>query len=238
MWLPHRLALLAVTTLALAGCRRSVPSTQYQTPDVQGDFRVDAWSPEETTVWAFLRPAGEQEEAGLFLTMGKGDELWAEAGGRRLRLETHPEDQAWTYRGTFRDPVPDGAVRIAFERRDGASAPESIADLPDPFELDPIPAEVSRASALEMRWTPAAADPLEITVAGDCMEEAAFQVKDDRGRYTLPANAIKPVEGAQKDCDADLIVRRTRPGHPDPGLHDGSTLLASQARKVRFRSVP
>jgi hypothetical protein len=238
MWLPHRLALLAVAALTLAGCRRAVPSTQYQTPDIQGDFRVDSWGPEETTVWAFLKPAGEQEEAGLYLTMSEGDELWAEAGGRRLRLETDPEDQSWVYEGTLHDQVPDGVVRIGFERRDGASAPESTADLPAPFDLDPVPAEVSRASALEVRWTPVAGDPLEITVGGDCLQNSTVEVKDDRGWYTLPADTIKPIEGAAKDCDANLIVRRTRQGQPDPGLHDGSTVLASQARKVPFRSVP
>ena len=120
MPIPHRLLFLAAAALLLAGCRRSVPSTQYRTPDVQAEIRVDAWGPEETSVWAFLRPAGEQEEAGLFLTMGKGDELWAEAGGQRLRLETAKEEpSSWIYQGTFAKPVTDGVVRVAFERRDG-----------------------------------------------------------------------------------------------------------------------
>jgi len=238
MPIPHRLVLLGAA-LAFAGCMRTAPSTEYRTPDIQAEIHVDVWSPEETSVWAFLKPAGEQEEAGLFLTLGEGDELWAEAGDQRLRLQTEKEDpSSWMAQGTFGKPVTDSVVRVAFERRDGASAPESTAELPDPFDLDPVPAEVSRASALEIRWASVASDPLEISITGDCLKDSTFQIKDDRGWYTVPAGAIQPLEGAEKECDAHLFVHRTRQGHPDPGLHEGSSVRASQARKLHFHSVP
>jgi hypothetical protein len=130
-------------------------------------------------------------------------------------------------------------ARFGLERRKEAPAPGNFGVFPAPFHLVPIVGRRSRSQDLEVRWTPAAGDPMEIELDGNCIELATFEVQQDRGRFTVTAHSLQPRSRADPDsCEVELAVRRVRAGRTDPALSAVSRLSAQQERRVKFFSVP
>src|SRR5215210_9214629 len=183
---PHRrapiltllaLPLLTLTTLALTACNRVVPTTELETRQIRAELWAFARGPEETIVRAYFLSADRRPDA---LELGEGDQLWAEIGGRRVTLEPDPELPSPDYIAHFPAVREGDTCRFGLERRNGAPAPDNFGVFPAPFHLFPIEGRRSRAQALEVRWTPAAGDPMEVEVYGECVDLATFKVPQDR----------------------------------------------------------
>jgi hypothetical protein len=238
---PRRTPILALplpslTALGLAGCERVVPTTELETRQIRARLWAFARGPEETIVRAYFLSADRRPDA---LELGEGDQLWAEIGGRRVALEPDPELPSPDYIAHFPAVKEGERCRFGLERRNGVPATNNFGVFPAPFHLVPIEGRRSRSQALEVRWTPAAGDPMEVEVYGGCVDLETFEVPQDRGRFTVPAHSLQRRDRSDPDsCEVDLTVRRIRAGRTDPALHATSSLLAEQERRVKFVSVP
>lgn len=228
--------ILTALGLGLAGCNRVVPTTELETRQIRARLWAFARGPEETIVRAYFLSAGQRPDS---LALAEGDQLWAEIGGRRVALELDPDLPSPDYIARFPIVKEGETCQFGLERRNGVPAPESFGVFPAPFRLHPIEGRRSRAQALEVRWTPAAGDPMEIEVDGECIGLATFEVQQDRGRFTVPAYRLRLRSRSNPDsCEVELAVRRVRAGRTDPALNEGSSLLADQERRLKFFSVP
>jgi hypothetical protein len=227
---------IGLTGLGLVGCNRVVPSTELETRQIRAELRAFARGPEETVVRAYFLSASRWPDS---LALGEGDQLWAEIGGRRVALGPDPELPSPDYIARFPAVQEGEAYRFRLDRRHGAPAPDSSGVFPAPFDLEPIEGRRSRARALEVRWTPAASDPMEVQLDGECVALAVFEVQKDRGGFTVPAHGLRRRGRSGPDsCEVELVVRRLRAGRIDPALNANSSLLSGQERSLKFFSVP
>lgn len=228
--------LFVVSALSVAGCNRVVPTTELETGQIRAELGAIARGAETTIVRAYFLSAGRRPDA---LQLGEGDQLWAEIGGRRVPLEHDPERPSPDYIARFPAVQEGERCRFGLERRNGALARDNFCVFPAPFRLQPIEGRRSRAQALEVRWTPAASDPMKIELDGECIDWVGFEVRQDRGGFTVPAGSLQRRSGFDQDsCEVELTVHRLRAGRTNPALDASSSLMAEQERRLKFFSIP
>jgi hypothetical protein len=229
------MSVTSLAALSAAGCNRVVPTTELETSQIRAELAAIARGAETTIVRAYFLSADRPPDA---LELGEGDQLWAEIGGRRVLLEHDPERPSPDYIARFPAAQEGERCRFGLERRNGAPARESFCVFPAPFRLHPIEGRQSRAKALEVRWTPAAGDPMRIELDGECIDWASFEVGQDRGRFTVPAGSLQRRSRSDPSCEIELTVHRLRVGRTDPALAASSSLMAEQERRLKLFSVP
>ena len=135
-------------------------------------------------------------------------------------------------------PVGDPVV-VAFLRTIDEGAPQTIAELPPEFTLDPPVLTFARSTEdLVLSWAPASSETMRIEIGGDCVYPYIHDV-DDAGSYTLPAGTLDPLDDAGPGtCALDVTVRRLHPGTIDPGFGQGGTSVGVQVRTTEVASTP
>jgi hypothetical protein len=230
-----RRLILLLTVLVLAACNRPVPSARARLSEVHFDVRALAVSGSRTEVKATLWRSGTFLRRPLELT--GGDRLVAEVGGTAQEMAQPPQlEGTGQFQADEREGRAETPVRLRFLRKDGSSAVAAGA-LPQPFEIAELPRSPSASQPLEVRWSPAGPDPMEIVVEGPCVSTTTDWMPEDAGRFVLPPGTLRPPVLAIGDCWVDLTVARLREGRVDRGLHPGSSFLVRQVRTVRLRPV-
>jgi hypothetical protein len=167
-----------------------------------------------------------------------GDRLVAEVAGRRYEM-TQPESLEGT--GRYQAVAPgSGAetpVSLLLLRPDGTSTTVVSGALPMPLELADVPHAPSASRGLDLRWSPAGGDPIEIVAQGPCISTTTDWLSEDVGRFVLPPGTLRPPVFGSDACWVDLSVARTREGRVERGVHPGSSFLVRQVRTVRLKPV-
>lgn len=132
------------------------------------------------------------------------------------------------------------AINIALDRGEqDDGAPESTAELPEPFALELLSNKIiRRGEPIKFSWAPAA-EPGKMNwkLDSDCTFLADGQGIGDDGEFSVPAKEHKQVgKDDEKECKATLIVDRVLNGTVDDVFDDGE-FVAIQRRTVTFTSV-
>jgi hypothetical protein len=175
----------------------------------------------------------------IFVDLGSGDQLVAQYNGDSSVMEQQQLLTIIEYIATFDDTHDGDSFSVAFNRTLDGGAPNSTMTLPSSFELDPVPATVSRASAMSLSWSPTSDDAMSWQIEGPCIETATGGVSSDTGAVTIPAAMVVLASGStQTSCDATLTVSRTEPGTLDHGFGHGGNANGVQTRTTTFTTTP
>ena len=226
----------AVATAAVAvlvsGCGRT-GSEQVATENIVADILVTSDPAEDLTlVSALLTDNGDA------MDFNGNDVLRATAGGIALVLVPNAENEDdETYSREFDFAVDGEEVVVALERTRDAGAPQTILTMPEVFALADFDAAQSRAEDIVLTWTPASADPMDVTVEADCLQDTYWAEIDDpaSGSFAIPADSLVVTQSSGDVCLVDVTVYRTRAGSLDPGYSDGSA-VGQVWRVLRFET--
>lgn len=229
--------ILLCVPLALAACT-TVESDNILTSGIHAQIAARASGDGTTDVSATLflgNPANLN-----FVDLTGDDQLIASHGSdSRVMSETIILNIVG-HHAVFPSDLEGDEFVVDFSRSVDGGAPESIASLPAPFELDPI-AATSRAAALEVSWTPAGSlDAMHWEAIGECIEATSADIVDDTGLASIAPGTLRKRQGTNipDSCSVTLTVVRSRPGDLDPGYGEGGTIAGEQIRKVMFTSNP
>lgn len=225
----------------LVGCAEDVDSADVKTRGMYADFSVTGRGNGQSEVRAAILIGGSNSNT--YAELSAGDVLTATSG-----TETHTLTEiggtlgnVHIYGATFDGAAAGQDFTVSFDRADDDSAPDSNAALPDPFEItEPLAnAEISRAEALTVSWTPSTGSAVEIDMDGDCVILNSHNASSDTGSHTFEANSISPSAGKEGDtCNVEIVISTRRSGNVDPAFGEGGRFNAHQSRSITFRSTP
>jgi hypothetical protein len=180
-----------------------------------------------------------------FIDLTGDDQLIASYGDQdKVMIETKILGTV-SYSAAFQGGFEGDEFVVALLRNVDGGAPESIATLPEEFEIDPIgdpgPGEMSRAQELMFTWGPAgSSDQMSWVAEGVCIERVGAPLASDTGTATIPRNTLVQREGAQipETCEVTITMTRSRLGSLDPGYGKGGEITGEQVRTVTFTSTP
>ncbi len=226
--------------LAGAGCKSTTSSENIRTPGIAMGIVVTAPSAESSTVRATIQ-VGDTGVTATYVNLEGGDRLLASIdGGEEESMQ--PESEG-VYETGFATGALDTEFKVNFDRTQDDDAPNSVGNLPGPFDLTALTGSTfSRTEAVEVTWDPSGSgDPMNIAWNGDCVFLGSADIPGDSGTYTLAADTIDAT-GSDEDppptCDVTLTVTRTRSGTPDTGLDPDSYVRLEQVRSTSFTSAP
>lgn len=206
-------------TLMVVGCGRT-GSEQVATENISADIIAFADPSEDITlVSALLTDNGEA------MNFSGNDVLRATADGIELVLVPNAEDEAdETYSRQFDFAVDGGEIVVSLERTRDAGAPSTLVAMPEVFALVDFTEAQSRSEEIVLTWTPASADPMDVSIDGDCLQDAFEAVIEDplSGSYAVPADSLVVTQDSGDVCLVDVLVNRTKAGSLDPAYADGS----------------
>jgi hypothetical protein len=241
----------APSILLLAACQ-SISSSNVTTQGIYADLSATS-DGSSTHVEARLKTGGQVSNT--YLDLQNGDSLTAYAGSDTSPMSKNTLlGEVW-YTSNFMASTTNMLVRVDFERAHdahtmeclGGSAPNSLATVPDAFEISAPTqnASVSRKSgAIQIAWSPSGStDHMEYSVNGSCIEPMLSQlISNDSGTLTIPAGSLKdapnPTMQGSTSCTITVEITRQRAGKIDPAYGEGGTFSAAQVRQIAIQSTP
>jgi hypothetical protein len=137
------------------------------------------------------------------------------------------------------------AIRIAFERTGGTSAPDSTVRLPSVHQITSpaagtftaaAPASRSRLPTLTIAWAPVAAeDAVRVDVTG-CESNVVRELAPGTATLSFDLRLLTPTV-APAPCDAYFNVTLSRNGTIDPAYGKGGRFLASREQLIVIPTV-
>lgn len=229
---------ILLLALALAGCSRSVPSTDLPLSKMSFDVSVLARSGSDAEVLVSIRPGRLMTFSTQRVELAGGDRLVAEVEGKIYELKPAALPKRGPgYRVEVPIAAPEARVRILLARPGRPVVPIATGTLPPPFELAELPRSPSASKPLEVRWAPPGSEPMEITAKGPCSSETTIWMEEDGGEGVLPPDSLRRPFFKWNDCYVDLTVARAGEGRLERGVHPGSGFLIRQVRVARLRPV-
>jgi hypothetical protein len=222
--------------VGLLGCE-DVDSGDVLTSGMWGDIAFTADGTGASQASAFLRVGGVASNT--YVDLQGDDQLTATLLDAWKPMVEEELGEIHRYVASF-DTAPVGEpVVVAFVRTVDAGAPQTIAELPPEFALDPPVATFSRNTEdLVLSWTPTSTQMMRVEISGDCVWPFVDNVPD-AGSYTLVAGTLDPLDDAAPiSCALDVAVRRLEPGTIDPGYGQGGTAVGVQLRTTEIGSTP
>jgi hypothetical protein len=175
----------------------------------------------------------------IYVDLGSGDQLVADYNGDSSVMQQQQLLTIIAYVATFDDTHDGDTFTVALDRTLDGGAPNSTMTLPPSFDLDPVSATASRASAMSLSWSPTSAEAMSWQIEGTCIETATGEIVSDTGSTTIPAAIVVLASGStQTSCDATLTVSRTEPGTLDHGFGHGGNANGVQTRTATFTTTP
>ena len=167
-----------------------------------------------------------------------GDRLVAEVDGKRYEMKARTlPNRGFGYGVKVPLAAPEARVRLVLLRPGRPVATVATGTLPPPFELAELPRSPSASRPLEVRWSPASSQPMEIDVKGTCLSRTTIWMEEDSGQGVVDAGLLRPPVFKWDGCQVDLTVARAGEGRPGRGVHPGSGFLIRQVRTVRREPV-
>jgi hypothetical protein len=229
------IAVVLGATAGLTGCTETLDSQNIKTAGISATIEATAPSETESTVHVTLKAGGD--ESNTYIDLGGGDRIFATVGGERKEMSSVSSGE---YEAESTKGAADTEFKISLERADGDNAPDSIGTLPAPFDLTAVSGTVSRATDLEIAWSPAADDGMEIELDGTCIFNEKIDVASNATSHTVPANSLDSTGPSDMPatCDLTVTVRRSRVGTADRALDAESSFLLEQVRSMKVTSSP
>jgi hypothetical protein len=168
------------------------------------------------------------------IRFSEGDELIGDSGGQSVRLG--PGTGRFGGREAVLE-VDAPSVAIVLHRPVGRAAPRTVIRFPEPFALQRVPPEASRARPLTIAWEPRSDDPMHVEARGGCVRAVSQDLPVDRGSFALRLEAISE-DRSNESCDVSLEVRRSMTGIVDEAFMEGSAAFGHEVRHASFRSSP
>ncbi len=232
---------LGAGCLLVGACAEDVDSSNVKTDGMFANFEVTGRANGQSEVRASILIGGSGSNTYANLTAG--DVLSATSGD-----ETHELTElggtlgdVHIYHATFDGADEGQEFTVSFDREEDESAPNSTSALPAPFSITAPAedAEVSRAAALTVSWTPSTSEAVNIHLDGDCIILHTFTASSDTGTHTFEAGTLDTTASHEGDtCDVELTVSTRAAGTVDSAFGEGGRFTAIQERKIAFRSTP
>lgn len=211
----HRLA-----TLTLLGACSVVPSEDVATADLKPSMTASVDDVGILSVVVTFTTTPEEGTAITYVDLAEGDELTLTLDGAELGFSEVTVTNQGTGNEEYATYVSGGpwtgesaSVTVALTRENGDSAPETVIEIPDAFDVDPLPATHLMGTDLTVTWSPTAEDPVDLRLKGDCVEHEA-EDQDDVGSWTIAGRTLE----VEQPCDATAYVTRHRQGALDPAF--------------------
>jgi len=225
-----------VLLAGVLGCE-DVRSGDVMTSGMRGDVTFTADGTGGSLAAAELRVGGVLSNT--YVDLEGDDHLTATLIDDSVPMVEEVLGEIHRYVASF-DTAPVGEpVIVAFVRTIDAGAPNSDAELPPEFAVDPPVTTFSRNTEdLVLSWAPVSSQTMRIEIDGDCVFPYGQDLAD-AGTFTLPAGTLDPLDdSAPGTCALDIAVCRVNPGTIDPGFGEGGTSVGMQVRTTEVTSTP
>lgn len=246
-WTP----LLAV--IVLVGCDQT-DSGSVATSQIAADFKVISTSSDpDAKVMVTAKLTRTREFNAPQLELDPGDELTVTAAGVTTTLHRSPLLFVTQYEAEVDNASTHTQFVIAFNRVEDTSAPSSIAQLPDPFDISPMAASYHLGDTILLTWTAAVSEDevmfyshrTSCEVDDDTVEGTSFIARlvtgDTVDDGTLSLNIDDFIYNVDRDtlvaCEAHITLERRQEGSVDPNFGAGGDFIAIQERSLEFEIV-
>lgn len=233
-----RIAFAVCSALVVAGCGDTITeSGNLETSEIYAEIVASETGGGDATVQTRLRKGAA--DSTKFVEPGPGDQLNYFLGGERKSPSRRTEAQAndW-FSADFADVEDNASLRVALERNDFQSAPNSKATIPNSFSIEATPDDdrLSRSEEVSIELDNRAASAItRVEVQGLCFEETYTKTFDSKS-VTFPGGTFE-AEESDAECTTDFNVIRERKGTLDSKLAGGS-IRAERIRHVTVTSTP
>lgn len=237
----------------VVGCDQT-DSGSVATSEVAADFKVISVSSDpDDKVMVTARLTRTREFNAPQLELDPGDELTVTAAGVTTTLQRSPLLFVTQYEAEVDNASTHTQFVIAFNRAEDTSAPSSIAQLPDPFDLSPMAASYPLSDTLLLTWTPAVTEDevmfyrhrtscevddvttegtsfIARLVTGETVDDGTLTLNIDDFIYNVDRDTLVA-------CEAQVIFERRQEGSVDPNFGAGGDFMAIQERSLEFEIV-
>ncbi|NVB78386.1 MAG: hypothetical protein HOV81_08345 [Kofleriaceae bacterium] len=131
-------------------------------------------------------------------------------------------------------------VGVELHRETDVDAVGSYAEIPAPLVVSPIPATVSRAQSMTVRWEPGIeGDRVSWNVDGDCVSTITRGGESDPAG-TLTIDPVQLYSSNDETCTATLELVRSHTGTVDPAFINAGldTMWGEWKTELTFTSTP
>jgi hypothetical protein len=231
----------AFITLSLSSCAET-ESENVKSSGVRAEIEVVADGSGTTDVDVQLE-VGSSGGLRTQLELSNGDSLIAYANGEQRTLTKIERLFGTHYVTSFDFDSPNIEFRIALNRNNDVSAPNSTVLLPDPFTITtPQSGErFARNADIVTIWEPGFSDhSIRIDYDLFCSDGESIivlgteEVISDSGQHSINATELLGVRAnhpsTQNGCDLEITVTRARSGNLDPNYGEGGYIKAKQER--------
>lgn len=243
---------LVSTALMLLGSSvacTSVDSEFYSTSGIYAALSAKADGSDSTIVSATFNEGGP----GLtFLELTGGDEVNAHMSSGAESADKPMQKKGGLgvtyYEAEFYIDSAGSSFRIDLDcsATGNASAPNSTATLPEPFDLTTSPASLTTFSRANDDWslfwtTQIGSDPQGYEIEGDCVQSQSAGMVADYDAFDFGPSyvSILPLSGQENvTCDVTFRIYRTRAGSVDPAFGKGGVYEGTQVRELVIQSTP
>jgi hypothetical protein len=229
---------LCMLALLASGCAKT-ESSDLLTSGIYADLSARSTGTGTTTVYATLY-VGNPNNLN-FVELTGNDKLIASYGTEHKAMNQTELLNIVSHAAQFSTDAEGAAFEIALERSVDAGAPKSTVTLPAVFTLNPVPATVSRATALPLSWLPAAStDAMAWKATGACIGDTQGTITGDPGSWMIQAGTFTKREGQNiaDSCMVTITMTRSRAGVLDSHYGKGGTAVGIQERTVSVTSTP
>jgi len=240
--------LIAVGLPALTGAACfPAESSRLKTSELYADFRA-GHRPDGVGVSAELQ-VGSGASADVRLS--SGDRLVAYAMGQAFPMTEQPCDRCVPgvippQGALLPASAATGEIRIALERTQGTSAPQSVTRLPSAHEItfppagmftSASPASRSGLGTITVTWAPTAPeDTVDVNVTG-CDSNIPRRLAAGSGQLSFDLRTLTPA-APSVPCDLYFQVVLSRQGTVDPAFGKGGQFLATRERIAMITTAP
>lgn len=233
-----RVALVTSGFIALMGCA-AIESEDLRTSGIYANVVVVADGEGSSDVTAVLRAGGALSTT--FVELTGDDVLTATLQEETVVMNEISLGNLNSFVAEFQSDEPGVDYVISLERSLDEGAPNTVIQLPEPFEIDPPTiTEFARGTEdLTITWTPAdSGDNMRVTIDGDCFLVHTDELSGDPGTWTLEAGVLEDTGTDSTNCEADITVERRQSGTLDPNYGEGGSATGIQQRTVSVQSTP
>lgn len=225
-------------TLVLSLACADVESGDVLTSGMWANISVTADGGGTSQVATVLKVGGA--DSNTYVELTTADVLTATLDGEEQILTEEELGDYHRYVTTFQSDQAGLPYTIAFTRSVDEGAPESVVELPEPFEM--LEVDVSHFDATQditIEWEPSGSgDFMELSAEGDCIWPYHQDLEGDTGVAVIEANTLEQI-GDELDvsCEVTYTVMRWNNGDLDPGYGDGGIATGRQVRERAYLTL-
>ena len=226
---------------ALAIACTDVKSTSIATDGIYLDYNVvTEGAGTGSQANAVLRVGGLTSTT--FVDLDGADTLAVSAGDEEHNLSQSSLGVMHSYDASFDADAVGSEFVLRMDREEMEAAPNSIATLPEGFEITAPAAETTYSRSgdvdLELTWESTGADPMTIEINGDCIPLYVQTEPVDSGSHTVSMSDLED-DGmdTQTTCTAVVTIERRKLGALD-SAYGGGTVYGAQRRTLEIKLSP